>query len=414
MRKRFLLAITIALVVVGPLAAQPAPEYIPAPPAFPGQPAPPFAGPMLPADPVAVMPNPVVLRPAFDPDAYRIWVRAEALVWWVKNAPMPIAVTASDDPVNNPGGTLLNVNGNYGAFSGFRFAFGGWLDTNNTLGIETAIFTTEQRTHRFFANSDANGSPTIAFPFNSTTPGNEGSFILPISTPGQFSGSIQVASSLSLWGAELNGLVCIARTPNLEFSVLAGFRYLELQETLSIRSDSESLLDGTLTSFRDTFSTHNYFYGGQVGARLGWRRDRLSFDITGKLAVGGTHEVLNVQGNTAQFPGNSFVPNVYPGGFFAEPSNMGRTTGGQFAVVPSVELKFGYALTPFWKLYVGYDFLYWNQVVRPGSNVDTNLNLNQNPIVGNGTLAGPVSPAPLFNRTDFWAQGINVGLEFRY
>jgi len=29
-------------------------------------------------------------------------------------------------------------------------------------------------------------------------------------------------------------------------------------------------------------------------------------------------------------------------------------------------------------------------------------------------LVGPAQPAPLFVRSDFWAQGINVGLEFRY
>jgi hypothetical protein len=410
MRKRFLLTIAAALLSVAPLAAQPAPELLPAPPAYPGQPPPPaFSGPIDP-----VMPTPIVLRPVIDPDAYRIWVRADLLVWWVKNAPMPIVVTASDDVVANPGGTPLNLNGDYGTFAGFRFMLGGWLDTNNTIGIETGFFTTEERLNRFSAFSDGGGNPMLAIPFNSTTPGNTGSFILPIASPGQFDGSVRINSTLSLWGAEFNGLLCLARTQNLEFTVLGGFRYLELCESLSMRADSESLVDGTLTSFRDNFNTSNNFYGGQLGARLGWRGNRFSFDVTGKLAIGGTHQVVDINGRTVQFPGNSFTPNVYPGGFFAEPSNSGRFTGGQFAFVPSVELKLGYALTPFWKLYVGYDFLYWSQVVRPGSQVDTNLNLSQHAILGNGTFTGPVSPAPVFNRTDFWAQGINFGLEYRY
>jgi hypothetical protein len=31
-----------------------------------------------------------------------------------------------------------------------------------------------------------------------------------------------------------------------------------------------------------------------------------------------------------------------------------------------------------------------------------------------GALVGPANPAPLFNRSDFWAQGVNFGLEFRF
>src|SRR5215831_2129950 len=101
MRNGILLAFTLSLVAIGSLAAQP-----PAPPPFPPQP--------VPVDPVVVMPAPVlmpapiVLRPV-DPDAYHIWIRAELLVWWVKNAPMPITVTASNDLVNNPNGTPLNI-----------------------------------------------------------------------------------------------------------------------------------------------------------------------------------------------------------------------------------------------------------------------------------------------------------------
>ena len=31
-----------------------------------------------------------------------------------------------------------------------------------------------------------------------------------------------------------------------------------------------------------------------------------------------------------------------------------------------------------------------------------------------GALVGPSQPSPLFNRTDFWAQGVTFGLEFRF
>jgi hypothetical protein len=81
-----------------------------------------------------------------------------------------------------------------------------------------------------------------------------------------------------------------------------------------------------------------------------------------------------------------------------------------------VELKVRYDLTPRWQAFVGYDCLYWNQVVRPGNQIDRNVNTSQNVLYSGtgGVLAGPAAPAPLFNRTDFWAQGVNFGIEFRY
>jgi Putative beta barrel porin-7 (BBP7) len=423
MRKGILLALgiwTLAL-ALAPLSAQTFLPPIPAPAPFPsegvGPPAPPaYPGIQMPSDPIAVMPGPLVLRAVYDPDAYRIWMRAELLVWWVKNAPMPISVVGSNDLINNPNGTPQgNSSGDYGAMSGCRFALGGWLDTNGNIGIEATFFSTEQRAHDFFATSDAGGNPMLAFPFINQTPGSVGPSLLPITTSGKFSGDINIGSSLSLWGTELNGVFSLLRTSGgFEFTVLAGFRYLDLQENLNIQTDSQSLADNTLTSFHDRFNTRNQFYGGQLGTRLTWQRDRLAFDITGKLALGATCESLDVQGTTVQFPGNSFTPNVYPGGFFAQQSNSGRTTASQFAIVPSVELKLSYAMTPRCRLFVGYDFLYWNQVVRPGSQVDHNINLSQSVVLGNGVLSGPASPAPLFNRTDFWAQGMTFGVEFRY
>jgi hypothetical protein len=61
--------------------------------------------------------------------------------------------------------------------------------------------------------------------------------------------------------------------------------------------------------------------------------------------------------------------------------------------------------------------MYWNQVVRPGDQMSHSVNLTQNAVLdpnGTGKLVGPAQPAPLFNRTDFWATGLNFGVEFRF
>jgi hypothetical protein len=53
-------------------------------------------------------------------------------------------------------------------------------------------------------------------------------------------------------------------------------------------------------------------------------------------------------------------------------------------------------------------------VVRPGNQIDRNINLTQSQFLGNGALTGQASPGPALSRTDFWAQGITFGLEYRY
>lgn len=397
---------------VGPPAG---PPTFPAPPPQPAYPAP-APPPYFPApygDPGVLAPAPVVLRPVYNPDAYTIWMRAELLVWWVKNAPQPINVVSAPS-TTSPNLTPLGTSGDLGTFSGFRFGIGGWLETNHNIGVEANFFAIDNRSSTFNAFSDAGGNPVIGFPFNNQTPGSVGPAIMPITSPGAFSGGLSVSSNLSLWGTDINGIFRIAKISDFEFTLLAGFRYLDLIENLNVFTSSQSIADGTLTNLQDNFGTRNQFYGGQLGGRFTWTSDRLSFDLTGKLALGVTHEVLDVQGTTIQYPGYSNVPNFFPGGFFAQQSNMGRTAANQFGVIPTVELKINYAVAPWCKLFIGYDFLYWNQVIRPGSNVDHNINLSQSQVLGTGTLAGAASPAPMFNRTDFWAQGLTLGVEFHY
>ena len=52
--------------------------------------------------------------------------------------------------------------------------------------------------------------------------------------------------------------------------------------------------------------------------------------------------------------------------------------------------------------------------IRPGTAIDRTINFSQSPVFSTGTLVGPARPAFTFKDSDFWAQGINFGLEFRY
>jgi hypothetical protein len=282
--------------------------------------------------------------------------------------------------------------------------------------MEGSFFLLQRRSTTFNASSDANGTPTLQFPFFNVSPGVVGDSLMPITFPGIFAGGVTVTSTLQLWGAEANGVaVLIPRQAGIEVTGLLGIRYIDLQENLDISTVSSALLTVPATTLAQTdqFGTRNQFYGGQIGARLNVEWERLSLDMTAKLAVGVTHQTVDINGVSAQ-TGPGGVNGTFPGGLFAQPSNMGHFAANQFGIVPSVEWKLHYFITSGLSAFVGYDFMYWNSVVRPGSQIDRNINLTQSAVLGNGALNGPAFPTQQFGRTDFWAQGATFGFEFRY
>jgi hypothetical protein len=102
-------------------------------------------------------------------------------------------------------------------------------------------------------------------------------------------------------------------------------------------------------------------------------------------------------------------------GQLALPSNIGSFGQNRFAVVPETGINFGYALTRHIRLTFGYTLLYWSSVFRAGDQIDRGVNPTElAALVGQGTLTGPARPNFTFHNTDFWAQGLNFGLQFRY
>lgn len=371
---------------------------------------------------------PVVdLRPQETGDDHRIWGSGEYLLWWVKNAPLPVPLVTTGDPnvgfplvssagaIGQPGTRVLfgGSDASFGAFSGMRFTIGGWLDCGRVVGVEGSGFLLERRTNQFATGSDALGNPPLYLPAFNVQDGAERA--VAISDPvRQYSGDVFVTSTLQLWGAEFNGVLNVWRRTGLEVTLLAGVRYADLTENLNIHNTTNDLLFVTTTVLNDHFSTRNQFYGGQLGGRVSWQRDRFSVDVTGKVALGATHQVVNIQGDITQSGPGAFAPGTFAGGLYAQPTNIGRRTANEFTVLPAVGLKLGYQITPRLRAYAGYDFMYWNQVARPGNQIDRNINQSQSPIFGGGALVGQASPTPLFDRTDFWVHGMNFGLEFRY
>ncbi len=357
-----------------------------------------------------------------DGSAPRLWGGAEYLLWWVRSGPgTPVVLTTTTNPTfdfvtnPNPGaigakGTIPVLGGHdldYGAFSGLRLTLGGWLNDDSTLGVEANGFLLERRS-TISSVSTAGGadSPSYFVPFTGVGafPGNVAAFGAGPGTPGAAS----LQSNTRLWGTETNVVLNLQRGGGLTLDALVGSRFLSLEENLNYYTSS-SFGDGAFnTTTADSYGTQNRFYGGQIGARADYSAGLFFATATAKVALGDSREGIAIGGETTSVVTGE-KPFVSQGGTFTNPlSNIGRATQDKFAVVPELQLNLGVRLGDSLRAFVGYDFLYWSDVARPGNQVDTRFDTTFAP--------GKIPSAPVNPRvsSDFWAQGINFGVEVRY
>ena len=102
------------------------------------------------------------------------------------------------------------------------------------------------------------------------------------------------------------------------------------------------------------------------------------------------------------------IPNA---GVLALGTNSGTFTGDTFTMIPQLGLELGFQVNCHWRAYVGYDILYWGSVVRAGEQIDLNIDPRNIPPTQDPALPFPAFPG---RTTSFWAQGVNVGTEFRF
>lgn len=360
------------------------------------------------------------------------WFSAEYLLWRITSGATPPLVATGNPADAFPGalgqpGTRVLFGGNnamdYGGISGMRLGTGIWLGPRALWGLEGSGFFFEHAVLGIAAASDQAGNPPLFVPFFRSELGRPGSFTIstpvllnPVPQPGSLLGGVSVDCNTRFWGAEGNIVRNLLRTDNCSIDFLLGFRYLDLSDALTLGGNSlQDPVTGIQGGFFDRFETSNQLYAAQLGGRFSYQGERLSLDFLPKLALGSNREIVNVTGAFTQ-TGAVLGPlqGTFPGGIFTQSTNLGRRSADQFAVVPQLQAKIGYNLRPNIRATVGYDFLYWSQVIRAGNQIDPAVNVSQSVPLGVGTLIGPASPAPIFDRTDFIAHGVSFGLELRY
>jgi len=339
------------------------------------------------------------------------WDDFELLLWWSKAHPIPPIVSASHmggPPVLGARETVLVVGGQSignQATAGGRFKFGAALNEAETVGGEVVYFFLGTQTFKTTIRGLNNPRiQSLGLPYTNSVTGREEAF--PLVLPGVSTGSVYATTTTRLQGAEANGVANLFDVVGFKLNGLLGYRFLQVHEGLTI--EQRRFTGTSAGSIYDEFIGHNQFHGGQLGLHADLTHGVVFCEMTGKVALGQTFEMVRIDGATA-------IGGFLPGGVYATASNIGRYTRNVFAVVPEGTFKIGFKLSDSGRFYVGYNFLYLSDSVRPGDQIDRTLNPSNIPSLNpSGAFMPSDRPRPLMTHSDFWTQGFVIGLETRY
>jgi hypothetical protein len=352
----------------------------------------------------------------------RLWAEADFLLWWMKGTPLPPLVATG------PAGLLATAlpsgfttlfgdkSVNEDLRAGGRVIVGGWIDHDQTIGVEANVLFLENRATRFTQAST--GTPLLAVPFTDTNAQAPSSLI--VASPNGQSGSIHVSdTSTGLVGVEVlfrENLLCGCLS---RIDVIGGYRFQQFTDRLGLTATTTTTSDinalnlpsGSTQVISDRFDATNNFHGFDFGLTGEWRRGPWRLKWETKLAVGENFEVLNTNGTTVTtLPGAA--PTTALGGIFAGPTVIGNLTRDRSIVIPEASLQLGVQLTRQVRAWVGYTGLYWSEAVWAGKQIETQLNPTLLP--GRGPVNGALMPLSRIEATSLWAQGVDFGVEVRY
>lgn len=361
------------------------------------------------------------------------WVHAEYLLWYQSGMRLPPLVTTSSNTTRSQAGVLDQAttsilyggDNNYQSDdrSGFRIRFGWWLAGFPGWGVEGEYAGLGENTESFFRQSS--GTPILARPFFNVLTGAEDAELVAfpsvvtgdvtVTTTSEFDGgAVRFRRQLySTSGCGYSPLYCQTVPVSTRLDASIGYRFWELDESLQVQERLTSQLTADPGTFNivDRFATRNQFNGTEVGFLWQGRRGWWSLDALMRVGVGNVHQTVTVSGSSTIVDNTG--TNTYATGVLAQRTNIGTYDRDRFTMVPEFGLTAGYQLSRRLRLTGGYSLIYWGNVVRPGDQVDLDVNPNLfAPEVS--PFTGAQRPQFQFVETDYWVQGLNFGAEFRW
>ncbi len=362
------------------------------------------------------------------PDGFTgpFWSQYEALLYAVEGYNVPALITSS------PAGTPPNQIGIAGAPTtstlfgnkalsddlqvGGRFRLGAWLDNCRELGVEGEFFG--------LGNSDdyntSRGNSIVARPYNSIGDGFNGPAAEIVNLPGLSIGDADVHSNTHVYSAapmlRLNRQWCCYSADSRvqsRFDLLAGYRFFHFGESLRIseqfQPDNGFFPDGTTYRFTDEYRAYNDFHGMELGFDWMRQRNRYTFELLGKVAIGGVRRVADIRGSSSVFVPNA-IDESFNTGFYVNPDDVGRTVSRKFSAIPQVRVKIGYFVTRNLRVTAGYDFMTITSIIRPAHLIDQDVDPDE--LLTNATDTNASRRRLPTDST--WLQGSSIGLTYRF
>jgi hypothetical protein len=369
------------------------------------------------------------------------WVHAEGLTWYQSGMRLPALVTTSPVGTARAAAGVLGQQGTSVLFGdddnhlsdstgGFRIRFGTWFGAIPGWGIEGEYVGLSEKNESFFDQSTgATGSRILARPFfNMLTGQNDAELV---SFPNVVRGSIGVDLSNRLDGSAFrfrrqlccntgcgfSDWACQTVPVSTRLDLTAGYRFWQLAEGLSIREQLTTLNTSTNQNavgnfdIVDDFETRNQFNGAELGLIWQGRRGWWSMDALMRVGIGNMLQTVNIDGSTAITENNQ--TDNYGAGFLTQRTNIGTYSRDRFTMIPELGVNVGYQMTRRLRATVGYSLIYFGNVVRPGDQIDLDVNTNLLP-PENTPFTGALRPQFQFQQTDYWVQGLSFGGEFRW
>ncbi len=203
--------------------------------------------------------------------------------------------------------------------------------------------------------------------------------------------AFQVFQNTALFGGEANWIGNSQYEEGFVTRPLAGFRYLDIHESLGQRGTFDQLggLQTPLVSYIDS-DANNRVFAPQIGARFEYVTPWLTLGFEPKVAFGINKYKASVSSFQLRSQGDAFVETQEEGTHFAPI--------GDFSFYSKFHLRDNFSLN------VGYQIMVAGGITRPANNIYYNDNGSSNPAA--------IAVDPSF-RQMVW-QGLTLGGELRF
>ena len=337
-----------------------------------------------------------------------VWLKLDVLLMWRQGRDFPPLVTS--DPVvesSTTAGilpdaqTLLGGRVGTDMQAGGRVDFGFYIDPRQCAGYGFRFWGLGRDSSE--SRFDSTDFPVLAIPFFDADAGANDALL--VAYPGLRSGTISVTGTSSIMSNDVYGRFLLCRDCNSRLDFITGWQYARLADRVDIRSQSTvtetggTIPVGTVSTIVDQFDTRNEFHGGILG--LQWQRScsYWTTQVLGRMSIGNMHETATVRGATRITSPGQPEQNLATG-LFAQESNIGAHSRNEFTAITEVGFNIGYRFAPCTQLNFGYTFVYFSDVLSPGTGIDTTI----------GDDGDTTRPQFTFRHSDYWAQGISLGL----